>query len=108
MEKRQLTEAEIKLIERLLKDKPEAEKLLPQLRTVLVEELPDGGMGSLRFTGNNTAERKLGKEIAAEIGHDVDKVPITVSLRIDNFGELYELDFWKVNFAPIQQLPEFK
>ena len=108
MEKRQLTEAEIKLIERLLKDKPEAEKLLPQLPTVQVEELPDGGMGSLRFTGNNSEQRKLGKEIAAEIGHDVDKVPITVSLRIDNFGELYELDFWKVNFAPIQQLPEFK
>ncbi|MFC5272090.1 DUF6984 family protein [Adhaeribacter terreus] len=108
MEKRLLTEAEINLIERLLKDKPEAEKLIPQLRTVMIEELPDGGMGSLRFAGSDAPERKLGKEIAAQVGHDVDKVPITVSLRLDNFGDLYELDFWKVNFSPIQQLPEFK
>ncbi|HSI91552.1 MAG TPA: hypothetical protein VK927_10580 [Adhaeribacter sp.] len=108
MEKRLLTEAEIKLIEKLLNDKPEAEKVIPHLRTAMVEELPDGGMGSLRFAGCNSPERKLGKEIAADIGHDVDKVPITVSLRLDNFGDLYELDFWKVNFSPIQQLPEFK
>ncbi|MBK0402057.1 hypothetical protein I5M27_03615 [Adhaeribacter sp. BT258] len=108
MEKRQLKPEEIKLIEKLLHDKPEAKKLLPQLRTVQVEELPDGGMGSLRFAGSNSPERRLGKEIAAQIGHDVDKVPITVSLRIDNFGDLYELDFWKVNFSPIRQLPEFK
>ncbi|PPQ19023.1 hypothetical protein CV770_12900 [Bradyrhizobium sp. AC87j1] len=68
----------------------------------LVEEMNDGGMGSLRFVGS--ADRRLGKCIGEAEFDDADGVPVSVALNIDQRGELYELDFWKVDFSPLQRI----
>jgi hypothetical protein len=32
-------------------------------------------------------------------------VPVSVALNLDEQGELYELDIWKMDFSPLQRIP---
>ncbi|MCK1287702.1 hypothetical protein IVB41_27745 [Bradyrhizobium sp. 44] len=68
----------------------------------LVEEMNDGGMGSLCFVGS--ADRRFGKCIGEAEFDDADGVLVSVALNIDQRGELFELDLWKVDFTPLQQM----
>jgi hypothetical protein len=68
----------------------------------LVEDMNDGGMGSLRFVGS--ADRQLGKCIGEAEFDDADGVPVSVALNSDQCGELFELDLWKVDFSPLQRI----
>jgi hypothetical protein len=84
-----------------------------------VEEMEDGGMGSLAFNPvkNNYARKdcaniqskyksknvkayfRMFSKIISEIEtNDSDGVPVSVALYVDNFDDIYELDVWKVNF----------
>jgi hypothetical protein len=31
-------------------------------------------------------------------------VPVSVALNVDQHGELFELDLWKVDFSPLQRI----
>ncbi|MDX3967543.1 MAG: hypothetical protein QHD01_13185 [Bradyrhizobium sp.] len=68
----------------------------------LVEDMNDGGMGSLRFMGS--ADRLWGKCIGEAEFDDADGVLVSVALNIDQRGELFELDLWKVDFSPLQRI----
>ncbi|WP_431201974.1 DUF6984 family protein [Bradyrhizobium betae] len=68
----------------------------------LVEEMNDGGMGSLRFVG--TADRRFGRCIGEAEFDDADGVPVSVALNADQHGMLFELDVWKVDFSPLQRI----
>ena len=68
----------------------------------LVEDMNDGGMGSLRFVGS--ADRSLGKCIGEAEFDDADGVPVSVALNMDQRGELFELDLWKVDFSPLRRI----
>jgi hypothetical protein len=68
----------------------------------LVEEMNDGGMGSLRFVGR--ADRRFGRCIGEAKFDDADGVPVSVALNADQRGELFELDLWKVDFSPLQRI----
>ncbi|QQO17442.1 hypothetical protein JJB99_15535 [Bradyrhizobium diazoefficiens] len=68
----------------------------------LVEDMNDGGMGSLRFVGS--LDRRLGKCIGEAEFDDADGVLVSVALNVDQRGELFELDLWKVDFSPLQQI----
>ena len=106
MEKRLLTLPELGLLIYMLRGKPNVEQILALLPTAEVEEMDDGGMGSLRFVSSKP-ERRLG-EIAAELlYHDVDGVPVLATLYLDTEGDLYELDSWKVDFSPLKRIPNF-
>jgi hypothetical protein len=74
---------------------------------MLVQTMDDGGMGSLLlFLGNSpTDDRHFGKEIAEFSFEDTDGVLVSVALNIDNFGNLFELDVWKVNNSPTLAFP---
>ncbi len=56
-------------------------------------------MGSLAI-GENYANRQLGAEVAEFMFKDIDGTPVSASLNVDQQGELYELDIWKVDFSP--------
>jgi hypothetical protein len=71
----------------------------------LVEEMNDGGMGSLRFVGS--ANRRLGACVGEAEFDDADGVTVSVALNIDQRGELFELDVWKVDFSPLQRIAAF-
>ncbi|WP_461625535.1 DUF6984 family protein [Bradyrhizobium sp. 25ACV] len=68
----------------------------------LVEQMNDGGMGSLRFVGS--ADRRLGKCVGEVEFDDADGVTVSVALNVDQRGELFELDLWKVDFSPLQRI----
>ena len=72
-----------------------------------VEEMDDGGMGSLRFVVPTTAGRK-GYIIcrAAVQFTDVDGVEVIASLYADEHGSPIELDVWKTDFSRLIRIPE--
>src|SRR5689334_15420288 len=96
---RLLRQEERQLIHRMLTGIPGFN--IPQLQTCHVEDMSDGGMGSVRFVYGDTSERKLGKAIAELKVKDVDGVDVLITINIDDRGELYELDIWKVDFTPL-------
>ena len=68
----------------------------------LVEEMNDGGMGSIRFVGS--PDRRLGRCVGEVEFYDSDGVTVSVALNVDQRGELFELDLWKVDFSPLQRI----
>jgi len=71
---------------------------------LLVEPMDDGSMGSFRI-GEVAIPRKLGCAVAEVQFSDADGIPVTAVLNVDTEDRLYEVDVWKVNFAPLQRWP---
>ena len=100
---RGLREEERSLIVALLSiaDRGQLTTLTPETQA---RDLQDGGMGSIRL--HRPDPRRFGLEIArAEYG-DVDGVRVSITLSVDDRGELFELDFWKVDFSPLKRYPK--
>ena len=75
-----------------------------RLEDVLVEEMNDGGMGSLLFSSSKGG-RVLGEEVARKVFLDQDGVLAVATISHDNHGELYELDVWKTDFSKLLGFP---
>lgn len=106
MANRVLKLPELGLLVFLLRGKPHAEPLLATLYTIEVQEMGENQTGSLRF-GAAAPHRRLGDKIASTRFLDEDGVPVLVSLYLDQQGELYELDCWKVDDTPLRRIPAF-
>lgn len=76
--------------------------------TLLVAPMDDAGMGSLLLypEGKVTANRTFGSTLHEIEFKDADHVAVVASLNLDQHGDLFELDIWKVNFDPLIRLPE--
>lgn len=75
----------------------------------MVKPLNDGGMGSLRIVLNCQSENdliKFGKEVSNIEFNDIDGIKVLASLNVDENGNLFELDLWKVDFSPLILIPE--
>lgn len=70
----------------------------------VVYDLDDGGMGTIKFTNN--IDRVYGKVILQVNYIDSDKTPVMITLTVDDKGDLFELDFWKVNFEKLLSYPK--
>ena len=68
--------------------------------------MDDGGMGSVRFIREDGRVRKLSNALVEAEFQDSDGVIVLVSLNLDDYGELFEFDFWKVNFSKLIKYPE--
>ena len=101
---RPVTKGEADLLVTLINMLPQAGELRSQMARTLVQEMKDGQMGSLRFVGTDD-HRKAHEVIAARV-LDSDGVPLEISLNLDQYGHLFELDIWKVDFSPLRRLPE--
>ena len=102
---RALRPIERELVERMLagKDvKPGTEANLPSL---LVEDMQDGGMGSIRFLTSGHSARHFGRAVAQAEYIDEDGVLVSIVINVDQENELYEVDFWKVDFSPLKRYP---
>ena len=106
MHQRPLSLSELALVLYMLRETPNAHRFLLQLPTINVEEMDDGGMGSLRFVSPKPS-RRLGEVIAEIQYQDEDGVPVLASLNLDEDGEMYELDSWRVDFSPLKRIPNF-
>ena len=75
------------------------------LSHIYVEDADDGGMGGLIFISGKQG-RKLGRDIASREFTDQDGTKVIVTLSLDNFGDLYELDVWKTDFSRLLSFPQ--
>jgi hypothetical protein len=73
----------------------------------VVEEMTDGGMGSLRFesTSAGSLSRRIGEVFAQGEFNDEDGVPVSFTINLDSEGRLFELDLWRVDFEPLKRFP---
>lgn len=71
----------------------------------IVVQLDDGGMGSIRFPTAKTSERRYGRDVIQVSYKDTDDVLVIIALIEDNNGDLYELEFWKTDFKPLNRYP---
>ena len=104
---RPLREKEVALIKKLLSATAFAAKGA-QLSGILVQDMSDGGMGSIRFcqAASISDKRRLGSQIAEGAFRDVDGVPVSVTLNLDHQGELFELDLFKGDFSKLINYPD--
>jgi hypothetical protein len=102
---RKLRKEEVDLIAAILGDSPKASEILPSLPDRLVEDMKDGGMGSLRFMEQGNRERRFGKKIAEAEFADEDGIPVSAVVNLDDRDQLFELDIWKVDFSPLKRYP---
>jgi hypothetical protein len=100
---RLLRTEETALIRTVLANVYSSEVLENELRNSRVVDMPDGGMGSIRFLGSHT--KTFGMELAEAQYLDSDGVLVSISINADKQGELFELDFWKVDFSPLKRYP---
>ena len=68
-----------------------------------VEDMQDGGMGGIRFAQPDP--RIFGRELARGKYLDSDGVLVSITLNADDHGQLFELDFWRVDFSPLKRYP---
>src|SRR5689334_6691412 len=76
--------------------------------TLMVAPMDDGNTGSLLLypDGNITTGTTFGHTLFEVEFKDADRVAVVASLNLDQHGQLFELDIWKVNFDPLIRLPE--
>jgi hypothetical protein len=89
----------------LIASKGDNQRLAECLSDILVEEMDDGGMGSLRFVDDRVDNRKFGAQVAEAAFLDEDGVPVSITLNIDERGELFELDLFKADNTPLRRFP---
>ena len=102
---RHLRPEEDSLVRALLRHVTGGEQLLHQLECAQVRDMDDGAMGSLEFAAGG--HRSLGSCLVEAEYLDRDGAPVSIALNLDTNGLLYELDMWKVDFAPLLEYPDF-
>jgi hypothetical protein len=107
--KRHLRGSEKALVQQLLRQTDQKVASPDTLDTVEVQEMSDGGMGSLYFVHRtkDAESRRFGKRVAELQFKDADGITIVASLNVDTDGDLFELDIWKTDFSSVMSL-EFK
>jgi hypothetical protein len=75
------------------------------LQSALVEDMDDGGMGSIRFLPSADQVSRTAHAIAQGEYIDEDGVLVSIAINADQNGRLFEVDFWKVDFSPLKRYP---
>lgn len=102
---RKLKDEEIALIIWMIKDTPEGPVIIKQLNKINVEEMDDGGMGSLKVVVKGEDNRIYSRDLAKADLWDIDKVPLFISVNLDTDGNFFELDIFKADSSPLKRFP---
>src|SRR4051794_10804601 len=95
---RDLRDDELAVIRKMILRSGLEKKFEVQLARMKVQNMPDGGMGSLTFhNGRPRSLLEYGGEVAEAAFQDADGVPVSVMLYVDHDGELFELDVFKAD-----------
>ena len=106
MSTRKLASDERKLLEALLAASPRVAS--EKTDTLLAETLDDGGMGSLRLIpeGVSTNDRSFGSAVSECRFSDSDGVEVLATLYLDRDHRPFEMNVWKIDFAPLVRIPK--
>jgi len=102
---RPLRRDERDLVIALLTQSPSEASRSSVLDSITVLDMSDGVMGSIKFLHRDDRERRFGFELAKATYIDDDGVLVTIALNLDQYGDLFEVDFWKVDFSPLVRYP---
>jgi hypothetical protein len=102
---RPLRNDERELLQSLLSGVYVSREIEQRLAHAVVQEMSDGGMGSIRFVESTPSKRRFGREIAAVTYIDEDGTPVDITVNLDQEGRLFEVDIWKVDFSPLTRYP---
>jgi len=80
-------------------------RVLHALAQAMVEDMADGGMGSVRFCSARRGERRFRQQIAEASFVDEDGIAVSATLNLDQNGDLFELDLWKVDNSALHRYP---
>ncbi len=61
-------------------------------------------MGSIRFVRDEP--RVFGSVLVEAQYLDADEVCVSIAINADNKGDIFEVDFWKVDFSPLKRYPK--
>ncbi|HEX8574967.1 MAG TPA: hypothetical protein VF677_01600 [Flavobacterium sp.] len=91
---------------KILKDLINLSNIEFELPDPLVNISGDEGLYSIIFSNKITKNEKriFGKKISEVIFKDYDGIDVIASLYTDTNDELYEIDFWKVDYTTIRCL----
>lgn len=105
MASRSLVPGEILIMRTLLERVNEPLWRAVNLEALRVNDMNDGGMGSLLFE-TTKPDRHYGRTLSEGWFKDEDGWPVLVAINLDKEDEIFELDSWKVDFSPRRRLPE--
>jgi hypothetical protein len=101
------TSVERDLLEKLVDSTSNLELEPDWMESLLVEPMSDGRMGSLELIPPNASPyRKFGGTVSTLEFTDADGVIVSVTLNVDQSGQLFELDIWKSDFSPLIRFPD--
>jgi len=110
MEFRNLTERERGLLVLLLdRASIEEEQVATDAGRLMVQDMNDGGMGSLRIRNPSGSDdiREPVRMLSELTFKDQDGVDVIASLYVDQKGSIVELDMWKTDFSALIAIPDF-
>jgi len=68
--------------------------------------LDDGNMGSIQFVDpENRSGRMYSSDLIEASYIDKDGIDVLITLILDNYNNLYELEFWKADFSELIDYP---
>ena len=101
---RALREEETALITKLVTGTSFEHEVLGRIADARVQDMPDGGMGGIKFS-KRAEKQRFGTQIAEGAFQDADGVPVSVTLNLDEGGDLFELDVFKADSSPLIRYP---
>ncbi len=108
MNRRKLSSDERRLLVALIGRSKCADLFMDLLDSISVEDMEDGGMGSLSLFVESApnASRRM-KSQASELQFlDADGAVVIASLNISEDGYPFEIDLWKTTFEPLIRIPD--
>src|SRR5216684_3385296 len=106
---RELRNEEVAIIKKMISGTSLRQKIEPDIHEIRVQDMPDGGMGSIKFySGRPRSELEYGKQIAEAAFKDADGVPVSATLSVDKAGYLFELDIFKADGSPLVRYPDLR
>jgi hypothetical protein len=103
---RPLRPSELNLLEFMLLQSWVGKNLNERLARELVTDMLDGGMGSIRFIDLGGARaRRYARTLAQAEYLDEDGIVVSLAISADQRDELFDIDFWKVDFSPLRRYP---
>jgi len=105
---RSLNKDEIALISWMIKGKLRGQKIIDTLDKLLVEEMKDGGMGSLKVNIEGKDDRIYSRELAKADLFDIDGIPVFISINLDQNDDFYEFEVFKADFSKLQKIPSIQ
>lgn len=102
---RQLRPEERALIAAMVRGQAAEDVVLQCIEDAVVQEMDDGGMGSIRFVRQPLDKPRFATQIREATFADMDGVPVSITINVDQDGYPFELDVWKADYSPLKRFP---